>query len=183
MTVQWRTGDTGIDLRGIEDEFFDAEPSASYPPATLVTVRFLWDAIRRHTRVWIVAALIGLTAGLTFPVLVPPASESSVTLLLTHREGDDPARSIVTDVSVLESLQVAQLTLAELTLDESPFDLQKRYTVEQLTDRIVEISARAETSPDATRLAATLAEVFLEFRGEQIALQAEPLQAMSRLDL
>lgn len=177
MSVQWKTEEvTGADLPGMDDAF-DSEPSTSYPPSNLVTIRYLWDAIRRHTRVWLGAALVGLLGGVALPVVLPPASEASVTLILTHRDGEDPARAVLTDLSLLESLRVAEATVAELGLAESGHDLQARYTVEQVTVRVIEVTASAPSDAEATTLAATLADTFLEVRAEQIAQEDSPLVA------
>lgn len=178
MSLQWKAEEiTATDLPGMDEAVFDTEPSTSYPPSNLVTIRYLWDAVRRHTRVWLCAALVGLLAGVALQFVLPPASEASVTLVLTHREGDDPARAVLTDLSLLESLRVAEGTVAELGLAESGHDLQARYAVEQVTTRVVEVTASAPSDAEATTLAATLADTFLKMRAEQIAQEDAPLLA------
>jgi len=176
--VQWKAEEiTATDLPGMDDDAFDSEPSTSYPPSNLVTIRYLWDAVRRHTRVWLSTALVGLLGGVALQVVLPPASEASVTLILTHREGEDPARAVLTDLSLLESLRVAEATGAELGLAESAYDLRARYTVEQVTVRVIEVTASARSDAEATTLAAALADTFLDVRAEQIAQEDAPLVA------
>ena len=38
--------------------------STAYPPDALVTLRFLRDALRRHVRIWLVLAIVGLAGGI-----------------------------------------------------------------------------------------------------------------------
>ncbi|HZO70315.1 MAG TPA: Wzz/FepE/Etk N-terminal domain-containing protein [Kribbellaceae bacterium] len=178
MTEQWssaepRAGRTWYD----DDELYDDdERSSSYPPDNLVTFRFLFDAVRRHKRLWIMFALAGLAAALALPVVLPPASNSSAKILLTHRDGDDPAEAMATDVSLATTHSVASRVIEELKLPDTPDDLLQRYVVTAETDRVLEIVASAPTSAEATALAGTLATAYLEFRQEQVVLQAVPLR-------
>lgn len=177
MTERLNIENTAADTTWVDDEdpFDTDERSASYPPDSLVTIRFLFNAIRRHSRIWIATAMVGLIAALAFPVVMPPASVSSTKLLLTHRDGDDPARAIATDVSMLGTHTIANRVIDRLGLTETPDQLLKQYTAVRLTDRVLQITAGAKTSAEATTLAATLADVYLKFRKEQIAAQGAPL--------
>ena len=159
-----------------DDGLFDAQPSTAFPPESLVTFRFLRDAIRRHLRIWLVVALIGLAGGLASTVVLPTPEVSSTRLLVTHRDGEDPAKAMATDVSLATTHTVAQRVIDLLKLPETPDDLLKQYSAAGLTDRVLEIKAGAKTSPEATKLATTVSQVFLIFRKEQIALQDEPLR-------
>ncbi|HEY0474638.1 MAG TPA: hypothetical protein VGD34_23370 [Kribbella sp.] len=158
-----------------DDDPFADERSIAYPPDSLVTFRFLRDAVRRHLRVWLALAIIGFAVGATLPTLMPPSSVSSARLLLTHRDGDDPARAMATDVSLVTTRSVAKRVTDRLKLPGTPDDLLKQYTATALTDRVLEISAKAKTTDQATRLATALAQTYLTFRREQIAQQDVPL--------
>jgi len=158
-----------------DDGLFADETTTSFPPDALVTYRFLRDAIRRHMRIWLVLAIIGLAGGITTAVALPTASVSSARLLLTHRDGEDPTKAMATDASLATTRTVAERTIEFLKLPETPDDLLKEYTVAPLTDRVLEIKVSAKTSEDATRLARILAQTYLIFRKEQIALQGAPL--------
>lgn len=178
MTGQWRSEEVGTDPLWVDDDdLYADERSSSYPPDTLVTLRFLWDAVRRHVRVWVAIALVGLAAGLALPAVLPPTSTSSARLLLTHRDGDDPARAMATDASLVTTHTVAEEAIQRLSLTETPDDLLQRYTATPLTDRMLEITVVAPTSAQATEQADALAHIFLAFRRDQIALQIEPLRA------
>ena len=74
------------------------ERATGYLPDGLVTLRYLWDAVRRHAGLWLATALVGMLAGIAFPFVLPPPAVATTKLLLTHRSGDDPAQAIATDV-------------------------------------------------------------------------------------
>lgn len=148
----------------------------AFPPDGLITVRYLWDAVRRHSVIWLSTALIGLLAGLGTLVLMPGASVSSTKLLLVHRDGDDPERAMATDSSLAATNTVASRVIDKLGLRQTPEQVLESYSASQLTDRVLEITARAPTSEEATELAAAVGEVFLDFRMEQVDQQVEPLR-------
>lgn len=149
---------------------------AAYPPDGLVTLRYLWDAGRRHARLWLVTGLLGLVAGFVFPFVLPPPAVATTKLLVAHRSGDDPAQAIATDVRLATTDTVARRVVEELGLREPPNELLKRYTVEAPTNRIVVISAKAPSEKQAVRLASTVATTFLEFRMEQVRAQQKPAE-------
>lgn len=159
-----------------DDGLFADEPSTAYPPDALVTFRFLRDAIRRHLRIWLVAALIGLAGGLASTVVVPAPQVSSTRLLLTHRDGEDPAKAMSTDTTLATTHTVAQRVIDLLKLPVTQDELLKEYSAGARTDRVLEITAGAKTSDEATKLATAVAQVFLIYRREQIALQDAPLR-------
>jgi capsular polysaccharide biosynthesis protein len=157
-----------------DDGLFD-ERSASFPPDALVTFRFVRDAIRRHLRLWLIVAIIGLLGGLASTVVLPAPSSSVTRLLITHRDGEDPVNAMATDVSLATTHTVAQRVIDLLKLPETQDELLKRYAVAAPTDRVLEITAKAKTSDESTKLATVIAQVFLVYRQEQIGLQAAPL--------
>ena len=158
-----------------DDGLFDSERSASFPPDTLVTFRFLRDAIRRHLRIWLALTIIGLLGGLASTVVLPAQSSSLTRLLITHRDGEDPVTQMATDVSLATTHTVAQRVIDLLKLPDTPDQLLKQYDVAAPTDRVLEITAKAKTNDESTKLATVIAQVFLVYRKEQIDLQAAPL--------
>jgi capsular polysaccharide biosynthesis protein len=146
-------------------------------PAGLVTLRYLWDAVRRHARLWLVTAAVGLLAGIAFPFVLPAASVASTKLLLTHQPGDDALSAMATDVSLATTDTVARRVIDRLGLEESPPDLLKQYTVTSPTDRILQISVSAPTAGQAVRLAQALGTTYLDFRMEQVRARQEPVKA------
>ena len=104
---------------------------------------------------------------------------SSTRLLLTHRDGEDPAKAMATDVSLATTHTVAQRVIDFLKLPVTQDDLLKEYTAAAKTDRVLEITAGAKTSDEASKLATTVAKFFLVYRAEQIALQDAPLRDLT----
>ncbi|TDO69662.1 hypothetical protein EV651_101707 [Kribbella sp. VKM Ac-2571] len=159
-----------------DDGLFDDERSASFPPDALVTFRFIRDAVRRHLRLWLILGLIGLAGGLASTVVLPAPSTSQTRLLITHRDGEDPTKAMATDVSLATTHTVAQRVIDLLKLPVSPDDLLKEYTAVATTDRILEITASAKTDDESSKLATMIAQAYLVYRKEQIALQITPLR-------
>ncbi|MFF0340474.1 YveK family protein [Kribbella sp. NPDC004875] len=159
-----------------DDGLFDNERSTSFPPDALVTFRFVRDALRRHLRIWLAFALVGLALGLASTVAVPAASTSQTRLLLTHRDGEDPAKAMATDVSLATTHTVAQRVIDLLKLQVTPDDLLKEYNASASTDRVMQINAKGKTDAESSKLATAIAQVFLVYRKQQIALQDAPVQ-------
>ncbi|MGW7685865.1 YveK family protein [Kribbella sp. NPDC054772] len=159
-----------------DDGLFDNERSTSFPPDALVTFRFVRDALRRHLRIWLVFALVGLALGLASTVTVRAASTSQTRLLVTHRDGEDPAKAMATDVTLATTHTVAQRVIDLLKLPMTPDDLLKEYNAAGSTDRVMQITAKAKTDAESSRLATAVAQVFLVYRKQQIALQDAPMQ-------
>ncbi|MGW6198384.1 YveK family protein [Kribbella sp. NPDC055110] len=179
MSERWKAEQPGPEtVWSDDDELYGAdERTESYPPDGLVTLRFLKDAVRRHAWLWILVAIVGLAGGTAVPFVMPPASESSAKLLLTHREGDNLETAMATDASLVTTRAVAQVAIQKLGLTDTPDGLLKRYSATALTERVLQIDAKAPTSAEATALADTIASSYLVFRNQQIAEQAAPLQA------
>ena len=178
MTERWRIERTGTETRWAdeEDPFDTDERSSSYPLESLVTIRFLWNAVRRHSLLWMVVAMAGFAVGLAMPAILPPASVASTKLLLTHRDGDDPTRAMATDVRMVTTHTIATRVIDRLGLNQTPDKLLEQYTATALTDRMMQITVKAPTSAGATKLAVAIADDYLRFRKEQIALLQVPLQ-------
>jgi capsular polysaccharide biosynthesis protein len=159
-----------------DEDLYGDELSTAYPPDSLVTLRFLRDAVRRHSRIWLVLAIIGLAGGLASVFALPAAHVASARLLITTREGEDPTKAMATEVNLATTRTVAERTIERLKLPQTPDVLLKEYSASAATDRIMEIKATAKTSDEATELATIVAQTFLVFRKEQIALQGAPLR-------
>ncbi|TDD60757.1 hypothetical protein E1263_09920 [Kribbella antibiotica] len=159
-----------------EDGLFDTERSAAHPPDSLVTFRFLRDAIVRHLRLWLVLAIIGFLGGVTVHFVLPAPHNAAARLLMTTREGDDPPKAMATEVSLATTRTVASRVITSLQLPDTTDDLLARYTVTAVTSRVLEIKATAPTDEAATQLATGIAQAYLKFRREQIALQDVPLK-------
>ena len=174
MTEQWssaepRAGRTWYD----DDELYDDdERSSSYPPDNLVTFRFcstrsggtsgsgscsLWPAWPPHWRCrW-----------------CAPASSSSAKILLTHRDGDDPAEAMATDVSLATTHSVASRVIEpKLPQHGRPAAALRR----DGGDRPGAGDRRERSDQRRGHRVGRHAGDHLEFRQEQVVLQAVPLR-------
>ncbi len=158
------------------DGLFDTERTTNHPPDSLVTFRFLRDAIVRHRRLWLLLALVGLAGGLASNFVLPSPHTAAARILVTTREGEDPAKAMATEVSLATTRTVANRVIAALNLAMTPDELLDSYTVLPITSRVLEVNASAKSDIEATNLATSIAQTFLKFRREQIALQDVPLR-------
>ena len=98
-----------------QDGLFDTERSTAYPPESLITLRFLRAATAAR-RLWILVALVGLAGGLASNYVLPSANDAAARILLTPRDGDDPAKAMATDVSLATTHSVANRAINPLNL-------------------------------------------------------------------
>ena len=131
---------------------------------TLVSLHYIRKALRRRWLVIAVCGLLGLLAGVGFLVLVPPAQQARVTLLLSHDSQVDAGRAMATDVGLLSTRTVAAETIAGLGLSITPDDLLESVTVEPGSSDVMVITVEAPSRSEARQRAETLASVYLRFR-------------------
>jgi capsular polysaccharide biosynthesis protein len=144
--------------------------------AGLTSLSFIGTAMRRRARLWCAIAVAGLLLGLGFRVLFPPAYQASTSVLLTHGATDNPADSMLTDVTLAQSRSVAERVMAKLRLHESVGSFLAAYTVTATTDRVLLITVSAPSSSQAVLRAGALATQFLQLR-------AQALQTQQRLEV
>ena len=148
----------------------DFRPSEDQPAdvATgLVSLGFIWAAIRRGARLWVVMAILGLLVGSGYYVKYPPAYKASTSVLLTYGPNESPASAVFDNQAIAESHTVAQLAMAKLGLHESLGKFAAAYTVAVVTDRVLLITASAPSSGEAVSRANAIAKAFLQFRARQ----------------
>jgi capsular polysaccharide biosynthesis protein len=141
----------------------------------LVTFRFLLDALRRRWRTWVGCGLAGMLLGAAYVLLVPATSVGTVTLLLAHETGADPAVAMATDVSLLRTRTVAETVTSDLGLDMSPEAFQQSVVPTPSTSQILILDVRAPDDAAATKRASVLAETFLDFRAAQLRSRSNAL--------
>jgi capsular polysaccharide biosynthesis protein len=140
---------------------------------TLVTLHYLRREVRRRWRTCVAASVLGLLAGGAFAYLVPPPSEATVTLLLSHDPNSDPALAMATDVSLLRTRAVAASVVEELDLSMTPEDFQRSLRVVPETSSVLVLTLAGADAPDARRRAQVLADIYLTFRRDQMMSQAD----------
>ena len=133
----------------------------------LVSLGFIWAAIRRGARFWIIMAIVGLLVGSGYYVKYPPAYKASTSVLLTYGPDESPASAVFDNQAIAESHTVAQLAMDKLGDHESLGQFAAAYTVAVVTDRVLQITASAPSSSEAVSRANAIANAFLQFRARQ----------------
>ena len=150
--------------------FGNFRPSEEQPAdvATgLVSLGFIWAAIRRSARFWIIMAIVGLLVGSSYYVKYPPAYKASTSVLLTYGPDESPASAVFDNQAIAESHTVAQLAMNKLGDHEPLGKFAAAYTVAVVTDRVLQITSSAPTSSEAVSRANAIANAFLQFRARQ----------------
>ena len=142
---------------------------------TLVSLHFIRSALRRRWLVCVLFAVVGLLAAAAFLVASPQAHTAKTVLVLSHDSDNDPSRAMSTDVSLLGTRTVATKTIESLGLTMAPDEFLKSVRVESVSSELMSISLTAPTDAEAIRRLATLATIYLGFRGEQLTLQSNVL--------
>jgi capsular polysaccharide biosynthesis protein len=173
------------------DAAFDDRDSAAASAPGLVSVGYLRSALRRHVRLWVVLALVGLVIGGGYAGYKPPQYTSSTTVLLVDKSQSDPNSAIVTDISLAESTPVAAAVVRQLGLPQSPNSFLATYSVKQVTTAILSITAKGPSSSAAQQRASAIATQYLAYRANyenaqqqqtDTLLQQQVSQAQQQLD-
>jgi hypothetical protein len=136
-------------------------PSSQAAP--LIDLSRLTVAIRRRKRFWLATALLGLIGGALVTLLLPPPPSAVVTVMVTHAQ-DSPTDSgslIRTDITVLQTTQIAGEALKAIGSAERPEEFTKDYAGLGLSNNIMQITVKAKTGPDAVAKAKALADTFI----------------------
>lgn len=131
--------------------------------APLIDLGRLVVAIRRRKRFWLATALLGVIAGVLVTMFLPPPPTAVVTVMVTHAQ-DSPTDSgslIRTDVTVLQTTQIAGEALKAIGSTERPEDFTKEYAGLGLSNNIMQITVKAKTGPEAVAKAKVLADTFI----------------------
>jgi capsular polysaccharide biosynthesis protein len=137
----------------------------------LVSLRFIGAALRRRAWVWCTAATAGLLVGLALFVVAPPAYQAESAVLVANDPLIDPATQIQGDVALAQSAQVSDGVMRQLGVREPVATFLASYTITIISDRILQITARAPTQAEAVAEANALATQFLKFRGNELVEQ------------
>ena len=162
------------------DDVIAAEgPCAADPAAGLPSLRFISAALRRRASLWCATAAAGLLLGLGIYLVLPPASEASTSIMLTHITDEKPSDAIQNDATLLESRTVAERAMRKLGLPQSVDSFLAAETVTNVTEKVLVLTVSAPSSAEAARRANALATEFLQFRAAQ--LQAEQQLVLAAL--
>lgn len=151
----------------IEDE--DRESELAGTPRTLLgTWHYLRNSLRREWRTWAAVAALGAWLGMAAVVLVPPSSVGTVTILMAHPANLDGPSAMGTDVSLLNTREVAARTVAKLGLKVSPESFQSTVSAEAVTTEILVVSVSGPDDESAVTRADALTKEYLDFRATQL---------------
>ncbi len=156
---------------GLEAESVTLGPdqgAASDPFVSFINLGFIAAALRRGVAVWLTLAIVGLVAGLSALVALPPAQKASTSLLLQGPSDAPAGEQIADDQTLLESRTVAAEAVRRLHLQEAPAVLLKDYSATVVTNQILTITVKAKTAATAIREANALAQTFLAFQAAQL---------------
>lgn len=165
---------SAYDLAGRVDE----EPTTV--PGRLVSLGFLAAALRRKARLWCTLAGIGLLVGCGYFAAFPHPYKATVSILLADEPNSNPDAQILTDLVLAKSLPVAESSVQELKLSQTPGTFLASYVVTEVTSQVIQITVSASSSGQAVQTASVVAHQFLEFRAQYEQTQEQ--QTAAELD-
>jgi capsular polysaccharide biosynthesis protein len=142
----------------------DLDDRAVAPTTGLVSLGFLWPALRRTAWRWGTLALLGLVIGAGYYVVSPPAASATTSLLLADNPSQNPVNEVQTDLATAQSLPVATAVVKQLGLPQTPENFLGSYSAVSSSPQILTIHAKGTTSDNAVQIAQAIAEHFLAFR-------------------
>ena len=132
--------------------------------AGLVSLGFLWAALRRTAWRWCALAVLGLIIGGGYCVVSPPTPNATTSLLLVDDPSQNPVNEVQTDLALAHSLPVATAAVRQLGLPQTPESFLGSYTAVMTSPQVITISARGATSGEAVQVAQVIAQQFLATR-------------------
>jgi hypothetical protein len=146
------------------------------PLATLVSFHYLRAAVRRRRLRCLAPAVLGLLLGGGFLVASPTLPMATTTLMLTHDDRVDASNAISTDISLLSTRVVAERTIIDLGLTESPQSLMNSVApVTTGSSEILQVTMTGPTGGQAVRRLDMFSREYLSFRANQISAQSDIL--------
>ena len=109
-----------IDLSWNIDADDREEEITGSPRPLLGTWHYLRTSLRRERKTWVGLGVCGALMGLAVLLLLPPSSKATVTLLMAHPASLDGPSAMGTDVSLLNTREVADRTVRQLSLPVTP---------------------------------------------------------------
>jgi len=150
------------------------DTSAWGPAAPLLTtLRDVAGALRRWWLVVVLAAMVGMGAGLAYGAWLGSSSTATATIFLAHDPALDESTAMATDEQLVHARPVAQLAIDRLGLEMAPEDLQAGIGTVVLTPQLLQLEVSAPDPSTATRNATVVADAFLDFRAKQLVTQAK----------
>ncbi|SES49882.1 Chain length determinant protein [Pedococcus cremeus] len=158
-----------IDLSWNIDADDREEEITGTPRPLLGTWHYLRTSLRRERKTWIGLGVCGALLGLAVLLLLPPSSKATVTLLMAHPASLDGPSAMGTDVSLLNTREVADRTVRQLRLPLTPEQFQATISSEPVTTEILMITVDAPNDAAALSRAGALTRQYLDFRAAQLS--------------
>lgn len=156
------------------------------PAQPLIDLERLVAGIRWRRRMWTAFALLGVLAGVSLAVLIPPQPTAVTTLLVVH-ENDSPSDAgtlIATDVTLVQTSTIATAAAERRGNGETAESFEGTYEVVGLTNNLMELTVTGASNTDAVARAQALADAFIadHIQRTEDAAEAEAAALLSRRD-
>lgn len=159
----------------------DREEITGAPRPLLGTWHYLRTSLRRERRTWVGLGALGALLGLVVLFVLPPSSKATVTFLMAHPASMDGPSAMGTDVSLLNTREVADRTVRQLRIPLSAEAFQGTVTAEPVTTEILMVTVAAPDDAAALTRAGALAQQYLDFRALQLkSLSAGLIQGLDK---
>jgi capsular polysaccharide biosynthesis protein len=142
---------------------------------TTIDLRSLGATIRRKSRLWLIAGLVGLVVGASLHFVVPRTYTAQTNLYLTVPAGANAVSVMADNIALLQTEVVAQKANADGHLHMTPHTLLSHYSGLSASDNIMSISFSGPTQMEAVSGARAVAEAFLAVQAGQLGLQTSAL--------
>jgi capsular polysaccharide biosynthesis protein len=127
--------------------------------AQALDVKGLLQAIRRHRKVVLLAAALGVVAGVAFAVLRPPMLVSKALVVLPA----SASRFISTQAVIADSDPVLSGAIPQIDPAWSVTTLRRRVTVTSPTSALIQVSAQGTTAAQAEKTANAVANSYVSY--------------------
>jgi capsular polysaccharide biosynthesis protein len=163
MTGPWR----------IEDAEPSRTPVGMAVEGSWVSIHYLRSCLRRRWRFVLSTTTAGLMLALAALTLLPASSSADATVFLAHDTGADPMTAIATDHKLLVNRTVAGQVVDQLNLPMTVDEFLVTYSASEPSTELLDIQLEAGSPQEAVRRLTALCAVFLQFRNDQLATQAQ----------
>lgn len=138
---------------------------------SLTSLMLIGEAMRRRAWVWCAAGLAGLVISVGIYVIAPPTFQAQTSILVTNDVNSDPGVQIQGDIEIAQNAQVAEGAMDKIGSRQSVSAFLASYSVTAISDRVLQITARARSADAAEREADAIAAAFLKFRAYVLTTQ------------
>jgi capsular polysaccharide biosynthesis protein len=146
----------------------------------LASLKFITSALRRRAKFWCITAVVGLIVGCGIYLKSPPGYQAATTVWLVPGPYENIDTAANNDQAMAQTRTVAGLAVQQLGLRESGASFLATYQVTPVTERVIDITAKAHSSRQALLNAGAVATAFLKFRADE--MEAQQAAVLASLD-